>query len=87
MLLLLDRGPLIEACDNDGKTALILAAQTGKEEMVDILLNRGARVDAEGNDGISSLESACKSRHSSIVEALIHRRPRRNTSIPNRSQK
>lgn len=40
--LLLDRGARIEDRDNRGRTALMIAAETGHTEIVDLLLARGA---------------------------------------------
>ena len=40
--LLIDHGALLDAADNRGRTALMIAAETGHLEMVDLLLKRGA---------------------------------------------
>ena len=40
--LLLDRGAAIDAADNRGRTALMIAAELGHVPVVEVLLRRGA---------------------------------------------
>jgi ankyrin repeat protein len=51
MKLLLARGADIEAQDEEGKTALMLAAREGQSRMVELLLAHGAKADHADNQG------------------------------------
>ena len=48
MTLLLDRGAMVDARDDDGRNALMRTATSGKVDAATLLLNRGAAVDANG---------------------------------------
>jgi ankyrin repeat protein len=47
----LGAGADVDACDCDGDTALMLAAERGHIELMKVLLKNGADVDAENLDG------------------------------------
>lgn len=56
--LLLDHGALLDAADNRGRTALMIAAETGHVEMVDLLLRRGADRNLRDKSGKSAVDLA-----------------------------
>ncbi|NIM06561.1 MAG: ankyrin repeat domain-containing protein, partial [Deltaproteobacteria bacterium] len=53
-----DRGADIDARDNDGKSALIMAALMGHADSVKLLLEKGADVNAHDNGGRTALSLA-----------------------------
>ena len=58
--LLLDRGAAIDATDNRGQTALMIAAELGRVPVVEVLLRRGAdrtRTDKSGKRAIDHATS------------------------------
>jgi len=59
--LLLKKQATIDAKDNDGNTALMLAASKEHEAVVELLLRRGADVTATNNSGHNALYVAKKS--------------------------
>jgi uncharacterized protein len=56
--LLLDHGARIDAADNRGRTALMIAAEAGHLEMVDLLIARGANRSLRDASGKSALDLA-----------------------------
>ncbi|MEJ2434291.1 MAG: ankyrin repeat domain-containing protein [Pseudolabrys sp.] len=56
--LLLDHGARLDAADNRGRTALMIAAQTGHLEMVDLLLSRGANRSLRDKAGKTAADLA-----------------------------
>jgi ankyrin repeat protein len=65
--MLLDAGFDIETKSKDGKTSLILAAQTGLERIVRMLIVRGANVKALDDSSLSAFHWAGRNRHDRIV--------------------
>jgi len=58
---LLERGAPIDAADNRGRTALLIAAERGDAAIVSLLLDRGAdriRRDKEGKSALDLAASA-----------------------------
>jgi ankyrin repeat protein len=56
--LLLSRGARIDDRDDRGRTALMMAAELGHDEVVDALLGHGADVSLVDNEGNSASELA-----------------------------
>ena len=54
-----------------GKTALHMAADYGKDEVVKTLINRGANINITDNDGLTPLMSATLLGHLTTVQALL----------------
>ncbi len=62
---------LINACDNQGRTALGIAAATGNEATVTLLLKHGADVDARDGQGMAPVDHAIANGHFALVCALV----------------
>ncbi|HKE56347.1 MAG TPA: ankyrin repeat domain-containing protein [Pyrinomonadaceae bacterium] len=58
MQLLIDRGAKVNAQDNQGYTALMIAAKVGQMAGVEFLLGKGASVDLKNNAGETALKLA-----------------------------
>ena len=56
--LLLKAGADLNAKDEEGSTALIIAAQDGKADIVQLFINAGANINAKNNDGQTALMCA-----------------------------
>ena len=56
--LLIDRGAAIDAADNRGRTALMIATELGHAAIVDLLIDRGADTSPRDKDGKSALDFA-----------------------------
>ena len=54
-----------------GQTALILAAECGHADIVELLLEAGAKVDLQANNGQTALAAAAENGHADIVEILL----------------
>ena len=62
--------------DNDGKTALMLAARhyhywNSNPEVIEALIDAGADVNAKGNDGWAALMSAASEGNAEVAEVLL----------------
>ncbi|KAI5777396.1 ankyrin repeat-containing domain protein [Geopyxis carbonaria] len=58
MRILIDRGANVNATNDHGETALMLAAEKGSPRMVTLLLDRGADVNAKDSEGQTALSIA-----------------------------
>jgi ankyrin repeat protein len=67
---LLDAGAEVNATDDDGFTALLLASTWGHPEVVHLLIKAGADVNAQDKDGATELMHASQAGHTEIVELL-----------------
>ena len=79
--LLLGKGAAVDAKDNDGKTALMLAC--GHMEVVQLLLRKGAVVGAERQSGRTALmgrASGASRRWCGCCSARARRSTRRTTT-------
>lgn len=59
--------------DNDGKVAMILAAQEGHADVVGVLLDHGTPTEAHGHDGHTALRCAAVGGHKDVVVLLLAR--------------
>ena len=67
---LLGRQPVIDARDEGGRTALMLATLHGQAAAVDALLARGADPNAADARGMTPLQAAVAANRPAIVTAL-----------------
>ena len=67
---LLDAGAAVELQlqNNNGGTALVAAAQTGKDAVVELLHQRGAALDTQGSDNETALHLAVNKKHIAVIE-------------------
>ncbi len=68
---LLEGGADPNAANERGETALSLAAQFGRTEVIALLLGRGALVDAPDTDGVTPLMKAARFGREEAVEELL----------------
>jgi hypothetical protein len=68
--MLLDKQPVIDARDADGRTALMLSTLHGRGQAVDVLLAHGADPNAADGHGVTPLQAAVAGHQQAIVEAL-----------------
>jgi uncharacterized protein len=68
---LLKRGVDINAQNAQGETALLIAAWTGRVELVEILLKKGADPNVKTHKGLSALKAATENGHAVIVRKLL----------------
>jgi hypothetical protein len=69
--MLVAKGVDVNARDDDGYTAIIMAAMFGRIETVQTLLKAGARVDAHGEQGFTALQWAIWMQKEPLVRLLI----------------
>lgn len=70
--LLLGAGADPNSADGQGETCLMMAARTGRDDIVDALLERGAQVDQRDKGfGQTALMVAAREGHASIVKRLL----------------
>ena len=63
---------LVDIADNSGRTALIVAAGNGLEDVVRCLIAGGANVNLSKKDGSTAIKKAAVWRHQAVVEVLIN---------------
>jgi ankyrin repeat protein len=68
--LLIERGAQIDAVDNRGRTALMIAAENGYPAVVEALIRGGADRTRRDNDGKSAFDLAA---NDSVRERLTER--------------
>ena len=61
----------MDSAATDGLTALIVAAQNGFADIVNVLLDHGADVNAKMKDGATALIAACRRGYTDIVTLLL----------------
>jgi len=64
---------LINAMDNYGFTPLMVAAQIGHPDVVELLLERGAAIEAKDNKEFTALIYAASEGHPDVVKLLLER--------------
>lgn len=69
--LSLEKGAALHAKNNNGVSALIIAANNGHHEAVKVLLNAGAHIDDYSNNGRTPLIWAAWWGHIKVVEVLL----------------
>ncbi len=65
------KSAVLEERDRLQKTALLIACENGKEDMVIFLLDQGADIEIRDHLGLTALMSACSGWNMEIVELLI----------------
>ena len=68
---LLANGAEVNAKDNNGASALILASRNGHRDVVQALLANGAEVNAKDNDGATALILASRNGHHDVVALFV----------------
>jgi ankyrin repeat protein len=68
---LLDRGLDINARNNQGETALLIAAWNGTDDLVQVLLKRGADPNVKSRKGLSALRVASANGYAGVVKMLL----------------
>jgi ankyrin repeat protein len=68
---LVKRGVKINARNDQGETALIIAAWHGREELVELLLKKGADPNVKTPKGLSALKVAKANGYEGIVKKLL----------------
>lgn len=69
--LMLSKGADAQAADNNGITALDLAARTGDTESLRLLLARGAQADSHNSSGMTALMGAAMNCNLPAIELLL----------------
>jgi len=64
----------VNEADEDGVTALQIAAAKGHRNIVELLLRSNASVDLKNSAGMSPFLHACREGHADIVTVLINHR-------------
>ncbi len=67
---MLNKGARVNEMDEDGDTALIMAAANGNEETVKLLIDAGADVNAKNGDNETALSLALEEGYDGIVKLL-----------------
>jgi uncharacterized protein len=67
---LVAQGQDVDARDQHGQTALMIAARDGRSDIVTFLVGRGALLDQTAKYGLSALMLAVVNGHLAIVETL-----------------
>jgi ankyrin repeat protein len=70
----LDDGADALHADDEGFTALHMAAQEGFDAIATMLLRKGAAMDATDDDGVTPLMLACAGGHDAVVNMLLKER-------------
>jgi ankyrin repeat protein len=77
-------GANVNAANQDGDTALILAAANGRTNIVSVLIAAGADVKAANQDGNTALTLATREGHDETAFRLLDAMPPQETPPSNR---
>ncbi len=80
---LLKKGINVDAKDNVGVTALMIASEFGREKIVQALLDKGAQVNHQRKDGYTALIIASQEGNESVVRVLLDRGAKINYQAKN----
>jgi len=69
--MLIEKGADVNATASDGTTALMLAAQNAKLDVVTLLLKKGAKADAKNAAGMTALDYATKAEISDYLKTSV----------------
>lgn len=76
ILKTLPRHPqLLDGKDEEGNTALMVAAATGQEDVVEILLQMGANPNIQNNNGETALMLAVGEKQTDIIRMILQKDP------------
>jgi hypothetical protein len=64
----------LTVCNSFGESALLLAAQAGRADMIDALVQAGADCNQADKEGRTPLYVVARNNHPSCIDALIHAR-------------
>jgi ankyrin repeat protein len=78
---LLTKGADVDAKDNDGQTALLLASYKGNLQLVQLLLANGADVNTKANEGMTALMGASLAGSLQVVRELLARKAEVNAKM------
>ncbi len=70
---LINAGPDLKLCNNQGFTPLILASSLNEVRIVELLINKGADSNLRTKDGFTALMHACSNGNEEIVNLLINK--------------
>lgn len=82
LLLLIDKGAIVDAESEEGHTPLHFGAFAGQISAITVLLEKGAFIDHQGLDGCVPLHFACGQGKQETVQFLVERGA--NLKIPNK---
>ncbi|EAY04798.1 hypothetical protein TVAG_305480 [Trichomonas vaginalis G3] len=64
-------GANINVKDEDGKTALHIAAKNNNKETAEVLISHGANINEKNKDGVTALHYAAENNNKETAEVLI----------------
>ena len=72
---LLENGAPVDAINDDGMTALLIAAYKGNRELLKLLIDYGANIHHKDITDSTALLLACKRGHLEVVEEILKHKP------------
>lgn len=76
--ILISNIDLVNAADKSSTSALIMAANMGYDNIVNLLLDFGADINFQGAGGVTPLHCAVAIGNSTVVSSLLQRAPKIN---------
>jgi hypothetical protein len=83
--LLTGRGADVDAVNCDGFTALMIAARTGNDFVVEQLISLGAKLDTENKHKRNALDLAFDAHHHTTIKILMDAAKRQNVLLRTRA--